>query len=259
MTNQQIKRSYMGILIAAFSVVMTVRCASEGGQDSTEEPVSGNGLDQQSDVNASLNSNSTASAQQKNAAAQGESMNNAVGNNFAGANGNPLMNSGTTNAMSNPLSNPSLNAAAVPLNQSAPVNGTVTTNTLPVTNNAAALANAATEPTPPTNAAVAPTNTAGATPAASPTSWDKMNASPFTNKHMNWPGHGKVKYITRKATRHASPNGPVVGEFNVGNHPLIYQNGNWVELSNGTYVKGDATTDQPGGYQRSSRGAAFSH
>ena len=75
----------------------------------------------------------------------------------------------------------------------------------------------------------------------------------MTNPQMNWPGRGKVKYVTRHATKHSSPNGPVVGEMATGEHPLIYQNGNWVELSNGTFMKGNSLSEKGVSYERHSR------
>jgi hypothetical protein len=67
---------------------------------------------------------------------------------------------------------------------------------------------------------------------------------------MNWPGKGKVKYVNRQLTRHSSPNGPVVGEFEQGEHPLIYQNGNWAELHDGSFVKGNGLSEKGVGYNK---------
>lgn len=252
------------LFIALIAGLVLARCSSEGGDEQSQqlqEQVNGaNSLNQQE--NASLNGN-----QQQGNAAQGEAMNNAVENNFSNANENYLNQNATgenevvvNNFATNPLLNQSANAEAFPVNQSAPI------NELPMNNVASMPLNEAPLNAAPFNATTmnsaplegAPVNSAAmAAPppeqtAPAPTAnWEKMNASPFANPQMNWPGRGKVKYITRKVTRHASPDGPVVGEFNVGNHPLVYQNGNWVELSNGTYVKGNSTSDRPVGYKRS--------
>lgn len=249
------------LIALVFLCVLTCRCASQGGQDQSEEPVDGDALDGQQQENASLNGQT-----QGGQAQQGESMNNAVGgNNFSGANNfsnsNVAAQNPAANSYSNPFTNPASNPMSVPLNQSAPINGAANIgNALPMNN--ASKVNSATPPsnTAATDTSVAlPTASTPATPAAATVNWDKMKASPFANAQMNWPGRGKVKYITRKATRHASPDGPVVGEFNQGNHPLVYQNGNWVELSNGTFVKGNATSDHPVGYNRSSGAGTLAH
>lgn len=215
------------------ALILFVGC-SGGSQQQGQQGEQVNGQQEQQQLeNPSLNGNV------KNTA-QGEALNNAApptgANNFSGA--NPTNGATMNNALlDNPYgANPNTgNPTAVPLNQSTPLN----------TGNATALGNSA---APPTNV-VAPTNAAAA-PAATPSSTDRMNASPFTNPQMNWPGKGKVKYVTRQATRHSSPNGPVVGEMTTGDHPLIYQNGNWVELHDGTFIKGNSMTDTPTGYER---------
>lgn len=248
------------LFAVAIASIAMMRCSSDGqsgGQG--EEPVNAaaDGLNGASN-NASLDGDNQKAKGKKGAAAEGAAMNNALGGeDFSGANGtapgNAAPANGGANILTNNLSGSMPNAAAVPLNQSAPIN-TGTANAA-LTGNAAPPSNTPSNAAVPTNSAAAPaspaTPSAPVAPAATVVNWDKMNASPFANTQMNWPGKGKVKYITRKATKHASPNGPVVGEFNVGNHPLVYQDGNWVELSNGTFVKGDSTTDKPIGYERS--------
>ena len=242
--------SIYAVLIGSLFVM---RCSSSGGQQDGE-PVNGaDALNGTEGENTSLNGNEKASGQKNNSnAAEGAAMNNAnATNNFTGGNNQGAQS--PNNVMTGNLgSNPGLNPTAVPLNQSVPINAGANLATQPLNNavpiNAAAV--------PPLNSAAIPTPGAEGAVATPPTpavtvNWDKMNASPFANSQMNWPGKGKVKYVTRKATRHASPDGPVTGEFNVGNHPLVYQDGNWVELSNGTYIKGEATSDKPIGYERS--------
>jgi hypothetical protein len=134
-----------------------------------------------------------------------------------------------------------------PIN-SAPINA-VPINSVPI--------NSVPVNTVPINTAAEPPIDAPASPAAPVVDWEKMNNSPFENPQMNWPGRGRVKYITRRETKHATPNGPIVGEYKVGNHPLIYQNGNWIEISNGTYIKGNAASDRPVGYPK--RSNAYGH
>lgn len=224
-------------------------CSGSQQQQGDAEPVNAQSENGAPVANSSLNGNNSKKA------AEGEAMNNATApsNNFAGdANAAPPNNAMLGNPGANPTGGNGLvngGAAEVPLNQSAPLgtnnlaapaNGTVPTN-------AAAPANGA-APTNGTN----PTATA-ATPAAPAPgiTWDRMGSSPMTNPQMNWPGRGKVKYVTRRATKHASPNGPVVGEMETGEHPLVYQDGNWVELSNGTFMKGNSMSDKGVGYERS--------
>jgi hypothetical protein len=240
------------LALLSITSMLVQNCASSGqGEDQASEPTDegADGLD-----NASLNANVP-----KNNAAAGAAVNNAAaasGNNFTGANNgaainnavldnssqNPLANTG-----GNPLANPASNPTQIPINNSKPINAPQSNGTnLLAEQNAAAPSNTAA----PTNAATTPE--ASTAPTAQ---FDRMNASPFTNPQSNWPAKGKVKYITRKVTKHSSKDGPVVGELNVGNHPLIFQNGNWVELSNGTFVKGNATSDTPIGYPRRPSGA----
>lgn len=229
-----------------------------GSEQQQTEPVNGeaNGAPVE---NSSLNGNAKK-------VSEGEGMNNATakgGNNFSGANGGNNFSAANGAAVNNavlnnsgvggnPLANPTT-ANAVPLNQSAPLNeGAATgltnsalpgTNTAPINGTNIA----------PTNSATPPATAAAPTEPAKPTvSWDRMNASPMANPQMNWPGRGKVKYVTRRATKHATPNGPVVGEMETGDHPLVYQDGNWVELQNGTFIKGDSMTDKGVGYERNS-------
>lgn len=221
--------------LSLIALIAFTGCSSsqQGQQD---EPVNGqqgeNSAEDQQLENPSLNGNAKKTA-------EGESMNNATApatNNFSGA--NPANGASVNNAL---LDNPAItNPTAVPLNQSTPIN----------TGNPA-LANGATPPA--SNAVPPPNNAAAPAPAAEAPKTgnvERMNASPFTNPQMNWPGKGKVKYVTRRTTRHAAPNGPVVGEMDTGDHPLIYQNGNWVELHNGTFIKGNSMTDKPVGYER---------
>ncbi|MCX6124862.1 MAG: hypothetical protein NTV34_08955 [Proteobacteria bacterium] len=237
--------------------LFVMRCSSSGTQQDGE-PVNGaDALNGAQGENTSLNGNGKAPGNKNGNAAEGAAMNNAnATNNFTGSNN---QGAAPANIMTGNIgSNPDLNPTAVPLNQSVPINNGANLATQPI--NSAVPTNVAA--VPPLNSAAIPipgAEGAGAPPAAPATpapasatvNWDKMNASPFANSQMNWPGKGKVKYVTRKTTRHASPDGPVTGEFNVGNHPLVYQNGNWVELSNGTYIKGEATSDKPVGYERS--------
>ena len=209
-------------------------------------------------TNASLNSGNGSTPGNK--AAMGEQMNNAVSggstNNFSGSNnGNLMSNSALGESLNNvPINNTiAVNNTAAPLN--APINQAATPLNQSATNLAATGLNT-TNTTAPTNAAV-PLNTTAipAEPTPAPAAEVKnsnarADASPFKNPHMNWPGKGKVKYATRSITRHASPNGPVVGEFEQGEHPLVYQNGNWVELHDGSFVKGNGLSDKAVGYSK---------
>ena len=232
-------------------------CSGDGQQGQQGDPVN-QAADGAPVANSSLNGGGKK-------VSEGEGMNNATqqgGNNFSGANAGANGGAAVNNAMlnnpaagGNPLANPAMAATEVPLNATTPLNnGTMglSNNATPPTNNAAAaatngnsnIANAA-----PTSAAPPAPQAEAAKP---PVSWDRMNASPLTNPQMNWPGRGKVKYVTRRATKHAAPNGPVVGEMETGDHPLIYQNGNWVELQNGTFIKGNSMSDKGVGYERRS-------
>lgn len=247
-------------------------CTSTDGQNQQQEQV--NGLDQDESVNATLNQSGGAQdqgqqQQQGNQfVEQGENMNNVPedgGNNFGGNNKNMFGN----NPGANPGANPGL--TNIPVNQSVPMEDPALTNVIPtnsVPTNGTNLApiNAPVNGVPVNGAPVnaVPTNTITETPIEAPASpsapvvdWEKMNKSPFENPQMNWPGRGRVKYITRRVTKHATPNGPIVGEYKVGNHPLIYQNGNWIEISNGTYIKGNAASDRPVGYPK--RSNAYGH
>lgn len=236
--------------------VLCAKCASDQGGQQQGEAVNGTqqGQSQTGDDGNGAN------------LAQGESMNNAVeggsSENFASGETN---NAGLTNnaavgeSLNNvPIENPAgLTAntpANIPLNQTAPLNTAIPLNQ---GNTMAGPLNAA----QPTNGLAAPQNQAIQAPqqSAAPTtgavttdanSAQRAAASPFQNPHMNWPGKGKVKYVKRQITRHATPNGPVVGEFEQGEHPLVYQNGNWVELNDGSFVKGNGLSEQPIGYNK---------
>lgn len=244
------------LFLAAF---LHSRCASDKGGQQQGETVNG------SQQGQSQNSNQ----EDGNSLAQGESMNNAVeggsNNNFGSSNNfgnasnsgqlanNPALGASINNV---PLNNPSAlttnQPTNTPLNQTTPVNQGAALNP-------GALANAGMGNGTPTNS---PPETGGApatpsdqapqqpAPTTSGDSLQRAAASPFVNPHMNWPGKGKVKYVTRNVTRHAAPNGPVVGEFEQGEHPLIYQNGNWVELHDGSFVKGNGLSEKPVGYNK---------
>jgi hypothetical protein len=57
--------------------------------------------------------------------------------------------------------------------------------------------------------------------------------------------------VTHQITRHATANGPVIGEFVQGEHPLVFQNGNWAELNDGSFVKGNGLSEKGVGYKKS--------
>ena len=242
--------------------ILTFRCASDSGGGQQAEPVEGaQGQDGQGDKssNASLNGEGGGNE----GATQGESMNNAVeggsSENFGAAkNGNSGSNVENTSgdaalgeSLNNvPLQNPTTSATTsnTPLNQTAPLTETTPLNAETTTvmdtppSNVAPLDPAIPQTTPPASNQPA---SAGAGDIAA-----RAAASPFQNPHMNWQGKGKVKYVTRQLTRHSAPNGPVVGEFEQGEHPLIYQNGNWAELNDGSYVKGNALSEKAVGYSK---------
>jgi hypothetical protein len=221
-------------------------CASsqQGGQQSSgelsEQGFQGQGVASNASLNGAAAKN--AAGGNGNSVAEGGSTNN-----FAAANsGNGGSNAALGESLNNvPIENPAASASnALPLN--APLNTAAT----PL--NAAATNLAATENTAATNTA-APVNTVATETATAPAAQNssaRAEASPFKNPQMNWPGKGKVKYATRHITRHASPNGPVVGEFDQGEHPLVYQNGNWVELNDGSFVKGNGLSDKAVGYSK---------
>lgn len=239
-------------------------CASDQSASKQGEPVQG-GKQGNSDV--SLNGGQE--GDKSSAAAEGASMNNAVAdgsiNNFGSNGGNAGAGNTPTNenaaigaSMNNSTSDPALTAGDAPVNPSAsldsnpglasnPLNATATplNNTAPLAGNQAAPANEqaqASDGSAP--AQVAPPTSSLSNPSS------RAAASPLTNSQMNWPGKGKVKYVTRQITRHSSPNGPVVGEFEQGDHPLIFQNGNWVELHDGSFVRGNGLSDKGVGYNK---------
>lgn len=270
------------IIMPILALAMLSKCASE---QSTQQgdPVE-QSAGQQGVQNTSLNAG--ASSPDSDAVGNGAAMNNAVDDggssgNFAGANGAgnnfggngenapandtmtnenaalgaslnnvPVESNGALNASPeaalNPSSNP-LNAATTPLNNGVNALGgsnSAANSAAPAEAVAQAPANAAaTVPAEATPQTVAPVASADTTSA-------RANASPFSNPHMNWPGKGKVKYVTRALTRHSAPNGPVLGEFEQGEHPLIFQNGNWVELHDGSFVKGNGLSEKAVGYSK---------
>jgi len=270
------------ILPALLSSTLCIHCASDQNSGQQGDPID-ESASQGSGESTALNENG--SSKNSEASAQGASMNNAVegaeeftgegnsGGNFSGGNnsgGNSFgNNSGAGNGSAtvtneNAALGASLNNVQVddPLAAgNAPLNTTLDT-TLNTTANAPVNAplNQAAESgsntlTPVTaNSASAVDAPQSAPPPASVNSTANANsraaASPFNNPHMNWPGKGKVKYVTRQVTRHASPNGPVIGEFEQGEHPLIFQNGNWVELNDGSFVKGNGLSDKGVGYAK---------
>lgn len=237
--------------VGLLAVLLLAGCSSDGqqGAQQGDEPVNG----AEKSNNAAMEDPSLNGGAKKNTS-EGAAMNNATSgkgvNNFSGANGtngaamnNALLDNPTgTGGAPNPASNPT----AIPLNQTTALNTGA--------GDALGGANTANSPTPNNagngNNANAVAEDAAAAPAKPAANFDRMNASPFKNPQMNWPGRGKVKYVTRHATKHATPNGPVVGEVVQGDHPLIYQNGNWVELQNGTFIKGNSMTDSPVGFER---------
>lgn len=270
-------RSNCRYLVPLLALLLLSKCSSSD-QAQGEDPVTQGNI-QQGSQNASLNAGPSEGDDES--AAQGASMNNAVGNsgggNFSnggngggnfgngGNGGENIANGGNVPAngvaddtaaigasLNNALpddtitqsGNSGLNGGNTNLNGSNP-------QSIPLNNTTQALneGNPATSP----NASLAetPTESETAQPqtVAQPASVDsRAAASPFTNPQMNWPGKGKVKYVTRQVTRHSAPNGPVIGEFEQGDHPLIYQNGNWVELHDGSFVKGNGLSDQAVGY-----------
>ena len=260
--------------VAIFIAALTcLRCASDQAATQQGGDVINEGADDSASSDASLNgTGSQSDAGSK--AAEGAAMNNAVEggspNNFSSANqgtGNApanntaLSNNATMGASLNnvPVENTTildtptnnlLSQSASPLNQSASTN----TNVAPlngVVPDQGAQSNVASSQAD-NNLATATGEIPNAA-AAQPTDADhaaRAAKSPFTNPHMNWPGKGKVKYATRQITRHSSPNGPVVGEFEQGEHPLVYQNGNWAELNDGTFVKGNGLSEKGVGYNK---------
>jgi len=273
MTRNTPRTTYPRLMLLV-ALLLLSKCSSDK-QAQGEDPVT-QGSSQEGSQNASLNGGPPEDSNES--AAQGASMNNAVGNsgngnfgnsgngggNFGngGGNiangGNELGNSGAddtaalgaslnnslTDESMTPTANAGLNGGNAGLNggnpQAVPLNSTsqAVNEGNPATGQNAELTEAPTEAVP-----VQQQTT------AQPASGDaRAAASPFTNPQMNWPGKGKVKYVTRQVTRHSAPNGPVIGEFEQGEHPLIYQNGNWVELHDGSFVKGNGLSDQAVGY-----------
>ena len=230
------------------------------------------GSSQEGSQNASLNGGPSEDSNES--AAQGASMNNAVGNSGGGNFGNGGNNGGNIADGGNELGNSADDTAALgaSLNNSLPDdsmtqasnpglntgNASLNTNlnggnpqAVPLNSTSQAVAEGNTAAGPNGELTEAPTEGVPVQQQTNvqPASGDaRAAASPFTNPQMNWPGKGKVKYVTRQVTRHSAPNGPVIGEFEQGEHPLIYQNGNWVELHDGSFVKGNGLSDQAVGY-----------
>ena len=272
-------------LLPLLALVLLSKCSSDQ-QAQAEDPVT-QGSSQEGSQNASLNGGPSEDVNES--AAQGASMNNALGNSGGGNFGNggnggenfgnggngvgniadggnelgnsaddtaalgaSLNNSLTDDSMTQ-AANTGLNGGNASLNtglngsnpQAVPLN---TTSQAVNEGNTAAGQNAELTELPAESAPVQQQTT------VQPASGDtRAAASPFTNPQMNWPGKGKVKYVTRQVTRHSAPNGPVIGEFEQGEHPLIYQNGNWVELHDGSFVKGNGLSDQAVGYGKGNK------
>ncbi len=112
--------------------------------------------------------------------------------------------------------------------------------------NAAVPTNATANTTPGSpNAATGNTNSNGATTeVAKENAKPQMEGKEYSNPHMNWPGRGKVKYIRGRSARHAAPGGAVVGQYDKGDHPLVMKEGDWAELSDGTYMPSSELSEQ---------------
>ena len=260
-------------LIPFLALFLLSKCASE---QSTQggDPVD-QGAGEQGTANTSLNGSEPESTADADAVGNGAAMNNAVdegasGDNFsAESTGNSEFGNNPQNA---PLNNTATNenaALGASLNNApSESNGALNANPSAALNQAANPLNATATPlnngvnaltgNTPEAPATEPTETvpAEATPqtvnpvASSDAAGARAAASPFSNPQMNWPGKGKVKYVTRPLTRHSAPNGPVLGEFEQGEHPLVFQNGNWVELNDGSFVKGNGLSEKAVGYNK---------
>ena len=262
--NAQFKSRISFVAIFCAALVCT-RCASDQAatqQDS--DVINGAGGDKNSG-DPSLNSADGGKKGGKKAA-EGASMNNAVdggaSDNFSGANGgsgsagaggnNAALGASLNNvpvenaAIANPAATNLLSNTGTPLNQSAPTDTAAAplNGVIPQADAKTDLASSQLDKPAAPAAVPAMTKPTDADHAA------RMAASPFTNPQMNWPGKGKVKYATHQLTRHSSPNGPVVGEFEQGEHPLVYQNGNWAELNDGSFVKGNGLSEKGIGYSK---------
>ncbi len=257
-------------LLPLLALLLLSKCSSDK-QAQGEDPVT-QGSSQEGSQNASLNGGPSEDGNES--AAQGASMNNAVGNSGGGNFGNGGNNGGNIADGGNELGNSADDTAALgaSLNNSLPDdsmtqasnpglntgNASLNTNlnggnpqAVPLNSTSQAVAEGNTAAGPNGELTEAPTEGVPVQQQTNvqPASGDaRAAASPFTNPQMNWPGKGKVKYVTRQVTRHSAPNGPVIGEFEQGEHPLIYQNGNWVELHDGSFVKGNGLSDQAVGY-----------
>ncbi len=235
--------SSSSFLIPALAISLTCSRCSSGQQSApAEDPVQGQAAAQES--NTSLEDSAATPA-------QGEGVNNAVagGSNFGNNGPAPAQEGddlGIAPAPSNATATENLTATPtnVPINNAIPLNaGLPLTNAPPVNAAPAEAASVpAVDPAAPADAAIP---TAAVDPSA------RAAASPFVNPQMNWPGKGKVKYVTRQITRHSSANGPVIGEFAQGEHPLVFQNGNWAELNDGSFVKGNGLSEKGVGYKKS--------
>ena len=192
-------------MLKYFLMIMIVSCSSQQQQEELPPENSANS-------NETLNSSSNQSAEQL-----GTSANNSAKNEFA---------NGAKNAPNGaPISNPSGNLGTS--NPSSP-NLFGGNSTIPANPSGAA------------NAAASGLNANGKnsnnTDVADQSGKPVMEGKEYTNTHMNWPGKGRVKYIRAHASRHEAPNGAVVGQFEKGDHPLVMKEGDWAELSDGSYM-----------------------
>lgn len=241
-------------MIPALAISLTCfRCASGQQAPAQADPVQG------ATAQAAAKQSNT-SLENEATPAQGEAVNNAVSGSSNFGNNGPAPakegdNLGIAPAPSNALATENLTAAPtnIPLNSAVPLNSAeALTNAPPLTNTPPVNAAAAVPATDATATAVEPAGPAAAgipTGVVDPSA--RAAASPFVNPQMNWPGKGKVKYVTRQLTRHSSANGPVIGEFVQGEHPLVFQNGNWAELNDGSFVKGNGLSEKGVGYKKS--------
>ncbi|MBP9706313.1 MAG: hypothetical protein KBD78_01620 [Oligoflexales bacterium] len=63
----------------------------------------------------------------------------------------------------------------------------------------------------------------------------------------------RVKYVTADGvTAHNQPNGTVVETLSLGDHPLVWDESNWVKTSEGYYISKQGLSDQPVGRTRRS-------
>lgn len=200
-------------------LLMTVFFASCSSQQQQEELPPENSAS----ANETLNASADQSSEQLGASANNSAKNDlANGAKNPATNGVPVSNPSGNLGMTNPGAGQNMFGGNAPAG--IPANATANTSAL------------SSEGTDNANG----NGTNNAAEGAKPT----IEGKEYTNPHMNWPGRGRVKYARGKSARHSAPNGPVVGQYEKGDHPLVMKEGEWSELSDGTFMPSSDLSEQ---------------